>query len=136
MKTPLVGGSYPPTLIQYREEGKVTNDFQIFLRFQMSPSLTHTISLYEIKVPNPVHKVEEAKSSWEEYSGVGVNFGHMNMHPVFTPCPCATVIKAAEKTCAVFPIQTLVCVIIIIIMIRRNVVHLEQRRPWSDVRHA
>lgn len=109
--------------------------FSNILIFQISPNLTHTISLYEIEVPNPVHKVEEAKSSWEEYSGVGINFGHMNMHPVFTPCPWATVIKAAKKTRAVFPIQALVC-IIIIIMIGCDVIHLEQRCPWSDVRHA
>lgn len=113
-------------------DGEFTDDLQILL--QLSPSLTCPASL-KIQISNPVDKVEEAKGGWEEYSGVGVDFGDMDMHSVFTPSSGATIIKAAEETGAVFAVQTFIRIIVILV-VGSNIVHLQQRCPWSDVNHA
>lgn len=57
------------------------------------------------------------------------------MHSVFPPGTRAAVIKAAEKAGAIFTIQTLVRVLILL-MVRYNVVHLKKGGPWADVQHA
>lgn len=57
------------------------------------------------------------------------------MHPVFTPGARAAVIEAAEEAGAVLPVQALVCVVVLLV-VRDDVVHLQQRRAGSDVHHA
>lgn len=112
---------------------RFTDDLHILLK--LSPSPTCPTSL-KIQISNPVDKIEEAKGGWEEYSGVGVDFGDMDMHSVLTPSSGATIIKAAEETGAVFPVQTFIRIIIIIVMVGSNIVQLQQRRSWSDVNRA
>lgn len=96
---------------------------------------SHCPTCLKIQIPNPVDKVEEAKGGRKEYSGIRVDFGDMDVHSVFTPGSSATVIEAAEETGAVFPIQTFIGVIIVLV-VGSNVVHLQQGCPWSDVNHA
>lgn len=57
------------------------------------------------------------------------------MHSVLAPSSGATIVEAAEETGAVFSIQTLIHVIIILV-VGSNIVHLQQRCPRSDVNHA
>lgn len=78
----------------------------------------------QVQVPDPVDEIEEAKCGGKEYSGIGVNFRDVHMHPVLAPRSGATVVKTAEETGAVLPIQTFVGKVIIV-MVWDNVVHLQ-----------
>ena len=57
------------------------------------------------------------------------------MHSVFPPGPGTAVVKAAEKAGAIFTVQTLVHVVVLLV-VRQDVVHVQQGRPRPDVQQA
>ena len=57
------------------------------------------------------------------------------MHSVLPPGPRAAVVKAAEKAGAVFTVQTLVHVVVLLV-VGQDVVHVQQGRPGPDVQQT
>lgn len=91
-------------------------------------------SILEIQIGHPVDEVEEAERRGEEDAGVRVYLGDTDMQAPVAPCPGTTVLEAAEEAGAVFPIQTLVAVLLVALLHVRGVVHLDGRgRTGADV---
>lgn len=77
----------------------------------------------EVEVTDPVDYVEKQERGGEEDPGVGIQLPDVDVDPTFPPAAFFTLLIAAEKACAVFPVQALVQAVVLVIVPEQGVTH-------------
>lgn len=77
----------------------------------------------EVEVADPVDYVEEQEGGGEENPGVGIQLADVDVDPSFLPAAFFTLLVTAEEALAVFPVQTLVQAVVIVVVPEQGVAH-------------